>query len=110
MRFLCSVSALPGQFVLESSILAAASLYTWIANTFYEHMDVETTSFGRLGEDAANSPAGANSVIMLPYLQGRGTPDWNMSATGSFVNITLATTTGDLVRSALEGITAAISE
>lgn len=110
MRFLCSVSAIPGQYVLESSILAASSLYLWIANTFYERAEVESASIDRLGEDAARSPAGANAVIALPYLQGRGTPDWNLSATGSFVNITVATTRGDLVRAALEGIVAEISE
>ena len=110
MRFLCSAAAIPDRFMLESSTLTASALYSWAANAFYGLSIYDTSALKPLAEDAASSPVGANGVIMLPYPQGRGTPDWNSAATGSFANITLATTRGDLVRAVLEGVAAEISE
>ena len=110
MRFLCSAAAIPDRFIVESSILTASALYSWAANVFYGLSIYDASALKRLAEDAALSPVGANGVIMHPYPQGRGTPDWNSAATGSFANITLATTRGDLVRAVLEGIAAEIAE
>ena len=42
--------------------------------------------------------------MALPYFQGRGTPDWNASATGHFAHVSLASSRGDLARAVLEGI------
>ena len=110
MRFLCSTSAIPDRFILESSILTASAIYSWAANALYGLSIYDTSALTRLAEDAAHSPIGANGIIMLPYPQGRGTPDWNSGATASFANITLATTRGDLIRAVLEGIAAEIAE
>jgi xylulokinase/glycerol kinase len=109
MKILCSVAAVPGQYILESSILTTSALYSWVASTLYERTD-EADLLRRLGEDAASAPVGANGVIVLPHFQGRGSPDWNAHASGFFSNITLATTRGDLVRAVLEGIAAEIAE
>lgn len=42
--------------------------------------------------------------VMLPFFQGRGTPDWNSQARGCIHNLNLGTERGDLARAALEGI------
>jgi xylulokinase/glycerol kinase len=110
MKVLCSVAAVPGQYLLESSILTTSALYSWVASTLYERTNDKAASMCRLNEDAASAPVGSNGVIMLPYFQGRGSPDWNAEASGFFSNITLATTRGDMVRSVLEGIAAEIAE
>jgi len=110
MRVLCNVSAIPGKFILEASILTTSALYSWIANTLYGEGAGKSEIFHRLEEEANSSPVGSNGVITLPYFQGRGSSDWNTLAKGSFSNITLATTRGDLARSVLEGIAAEIAE
>ncbi len=42
--------------------------------------------------------------MLLPFFQGRATPQWNPKATASFTNVTLSTTRGDMARALLEGI------
>lgn len=109
MKVLCSVAAVPGQFILESSILTTSALYSWTGKALYESAD-DTDMFRRLERDALSATAGANGLIFLPYFQGRGSPDWNANATGVLANMTLATTRADIVQSVLEGIAAEIAE
>ncbi len=108
MKILCSVSAVPGQFILEASILATSALYAWVGKTLYDGITDADDLLRRLAEDAAATAIGANGVITLPHFQGRGSPDWNSEASGMLANLTLATTRSDIVRSALEGIAAEI--
>ncbi len=58
----------------------------------------------RLMRKSITSPPGANGCMLLPFFQGRATPQWNPQATASFTNVTLSTTRGDMARALLEGI------
>ncbi len=49
-------------------------------------------------------------MIFLPYLMGRGTPLPVSTARGAFLNLTLSTGTGDMVRAVLEGVAFAIKD
>ena len=64
----------------------------------------------RVNEDIEKSMEKDTDVIVLPYFQGRGTPDWNSRAKGSFHNLTLGTTRGDIARALFEGLCIEISE
>jgi len=59
--------------------------------------------FDLLGEQAAQSPPGANHVVFLPYMYGERSPIWDSTARGVFFGVSLATTKGDLVRAIMEG-------
>lgn len=105
MNTICGPHAIPGKYVLESSILSCASLYNWCINAFLDSSSKDSkTAIKQLNVLVENTPAGSNGCISLPFFQGRGTPDWNSKATGSFMNVTLKTTKGDFVRSILEAI------
>ncbi|WP_102345974.1 FGGY-family carbohydrate kinase [Bacillus sp. Marseille-P3661] len=110
-RTTCNVSAIPGKYIIESSVLTTSSICNWFSKNFYdcEEKD-ETLLYVRMIEEAQSSPVGSNNVIALPYFQGRGSPDWNTLATGMFFNVSLQTTRGDFARSILEGIAMEISE
>ncbi len=57
-----------------------------------------------LSELALRAPAGAQGVVLVPYLQGERTPD-RPDATGSFLGLTHAgTTPANLARAAIEGL------
>jgi xylulokinase len=57
-----------------------------------------------LSDLALEAPAGAEGVVLVPYLQGERTPD-RPDATGSFLGLTLAgTTPANLARAATEGL------
>ena len=99
---ICGAHAIPGKYVLESSMLTCAALYNWTKKTLFA--DSEEESFTSVNEAVEASPAGANGCIVLPYFQGRGTPDWNAGASGCFADISLGTTRNDMARAVLEAI------
>jgi xylulokinase len=56
-----------------------------------------------LSELAVRSPAGANGLLFLPYLQGERTPIWDPLARGVFFGLSASTTRADMARAVLEG-------
>lgn len=57
-----------------------------------------------LDGEAASVPAGAEGVVLLPYLQGERTPVWDAGARGAFVGLSLAHRRGHLYRAVLEAV------
>ena len=55
---------------------------------------------------AATSRAGAGGVLFTPWLAGERSPVGNKHLRGGFTNLSLTTTTADLVRAVLEGVAA----
>lgn len=102
-NIICGAHAVPGAYVLESSMLACAAMYNWAKRELFSDSDPERP-FEKINGAVLSSPAGANGCLALPYFQGRGTPDWNSAAKGAFVNLSLGTTRADMVRAVLEAI------
>lgn len=96
---ICNDSSLKNQYMLESSVLTCSSAFDWFLRNFYENCTYD--EINRIVEETA---VGANSVVCVPYFQGRGAPDWNSQAKAVFSNITLHTEKADLLRALLEGI------
>ena len=101
---MCSAHAIPGKYMLECTMLNSDDLYRWVNHLLYDRNGKVPKSFTRIDEAVDNTPVGSNGCIAIPYLSGRGTPDWNMAAFGGFLNMTPATTRGDMARSVLEAI------
>lgn len=101
---LCSASAIPGQYVLEASMLSTDGLFRWCNTLLYGKDGVRPGSFSEIDAAVRETPAGSNGCIALPYFQGRGTPDWNAGAYGAFLHVSLGTSKGDFARSILESI------
>lgn len=97
---LCNCAAIPGQYILESSVLTCCSAFDWFRREFYG----PDATPAQLDKEAEESPAGAGGCTCLPYFQGRSTPDWNTAATALFQNVTLSTRRQDMLRALLEGI------
>ena len=53
---------------------------------------------------AAEVPAGADGLIMLPFLTGERAPNWNADARGILMGLTLRHTNKHIVRAVLEGV------
>lgn len=105
MDVVCNASSIQSQYILESSVLTCSSALEWFRRTmcgdiqnFYEWVD----------EIALRT--NSESCMVLPYFQGRLTPDWNSSASAMFCNITLKTTREILLKALLEGICMSIAE
>lgn len=109
-KVICSVSAIPNKYILESSILTSGTIYNWFNKNFYCSDESVKYNYEKINLDAENSKPGSNGLILLPHFQGSGSPYWNPNATGLFHGVSLGTKRGDFPRSILEGIVAEISE
>ena len=105
MGLSCGCSAIPEKYILEASILTTAAIYQWFNHEFFREDTYET-----INREAVSSRAGANGLLLLPYFEGRGSPEWNSRCRGVFYNLSLGSTRGDMARAILEGIAAEIAE
>lgn len=108
---ICNASAIPGQYILESSILTCASAFNWLLKLCYG-MNAENKKevLSLVNQEIRHSMEERDDLLILPHFQGRGTPDWNSGARGHILNLTLNTERGDLARAMLEGIAMEIEE
>ncbi|QCI12378.1 hypothetical protein E6B08_13835 [Pseudomonas putida] len=58
--------------------------------------------------EAANTPAGADGLVFLPYLMGERSPVWDAQASGAYVGLSLFHTKAHLYRAVLEGLAFAL--
>ena len=96
-HLICNASAVPGQYILESSVLTCGAALDW----FFREFGGDVT---QVGQTLRQSPPGANGVLVLPWFQGRANPDWNSEARAAFIGLTLATAKHDMLRALLESI------
>lgn len=105
-RTLCSAAALPGKWIVEAGIFNTGSIHRWFKEQFYpEGEDV----YELMNRDAADSPVGANGVMMLSHFEGSAAPYWDPLAKGMFFNLSLGSRRSDLVRAILEGVSLEIA-
>lgn len=61
-------------------------------------------SYDDIIEEAKESPAGANGLVFLPFLNGERAPHWRERYRGVLVGLTSSHRRSDIARAALEGI------
>jgi xylulokinase len=61
-------------------------------------------TFAEMTSLAATSPPGANRVLFTPWLAGERSPVDNRRIRAGFTNLSITTTTADLVRAVMEGV------
>jgi len=109
MKMPCSAHAYPGKWECEGLQNAAGASYRWFRDTLANFEVAEGARNGvdpyiLLNEAASKTPAGSRGLVYVPYLAGASAPNWDGSAKGSFVGLTLAHDFGCMVRSVMEGI------
>jgi xylulokinase len=73
---------------------------TKVTDAFARFLGVDETGFSEL---ALSAPAGANGVVLVPYLDGERTPN-RPDATGTLAGVRSNTTRADIARAAVEGV------
>jgi xylulokinase len=91
--------AIPDRWHLMGVMLSAAGSLQWYKDTL-----APDTSFDELMAEAAETPAGSEGLIFLPYLSGERTPHPDPLARGAWVGLTLRHKRGHLTRAVLEGV------
>jgi len=93
----------PGQHASMSGLSTSGTLSHWFREQFAKELDPKTAVV-TLAEEAADSPAGAKGLVVLPYFSGERTPIHDPHAKGTIFGLDLTHTRGDIYRALFEGI------
>ena len=108
-------SLIPGLYCIDGGTNAAGALTKWMRDTLYpDLLEAEknggANAFSVLAERAANVPAGANGLVMLPYFAGERTPINDENAKGLLLGLQLHHTRDDIYRAGLEGVACSVAQ
>ncbi len=110
-NMICNVSAIPGKYMLESSILASAAAVNWtVRELFPEYWREGEPDFRSMNQLAEITPPLANGLICIPHFQGCGSRDWNPSSRALFCGLSLRSKRADFIRALYEGIASEIAK
>ena len=96
----------PG-YVTYAYNLSGGAVVRWFRDSLASHLGPQAKAEGKSIYDLLNRlcPPEPGSLIMLPYLQGRGgTPDMLPQARGLLYGLSMDTGQGDIYRAILEGL------
>ena len=103
-----SIASIPGldndHYLVINNQETGARALAWIRDRLLSSGTPST--FDELTALARTSNAGANGVRFSPWLAGERSPVDDKRARGGFANLSVTTTTADLVRAVLEGVAA----
>jgi xylulokinase len=93
----------PDTWSIMGGLATSGALTHWWRSKIFDMPDTEEV-FADLAAAAAQSPPGANGLIVLPFFSGERTPVNDPTARGMVFGLTLAHTRADLYRATIEGI------
>lgn len=99
----------PGKYLLLPVCMTAGMVFKWFKDAFCQEEARQAEAEGisvydLLGNQAAQVPAGANGLTLIPYFTGVIQPDNDPNARGIFLGVGLDTKKPEFVRSIFEGI------
>jgi xylulokinase len=104
----------PDKWLLENPGWLSGGAYRWFRDELARGVDStdrsKKVSYEALNELIAESPAGADGVIWLPFLGGATAPEWNSSARAVWFGLTAAHGRSHLVRALQEGNALALQD
>ena len=108
-RVPCHIHAVPGKYCLLPWSPTGGMVLKWFKDRFGEAEIARAAQEGRdvydlLCEQAATIPAGSEGLILLPFLEGAGFPEFHPSARGVLLGLALHHTRAHLTRAILESV------
>lgn len=98
---ICNASAVAGKYILETSVLTCCAAFDWFCDNFF---DSEKTGYDEINRRLEKIYDRDGECIVLPFFQGRSTPDWNAGAKGVIYGVTLGSGKEEILKGILEGI------
>jgi len=94
----CFYFGLPDTYMMHAFSMTGGMVLRWFRDRF------DGGSYEQLVEAAAEVPAGAEGLVLLPHFEGAGPPESNPHARGVLFGLTLRHTKAHLARAILESI------
>jgi xylulokinase len=95
-----------GTSIVAGGTSTAGTLTRWLIELLSDEHDAAAIAdhYAEFAAWAAESPPGANGLLLLPYLSGERTPIHDADARGVLFGLSLRHSRGDVARAVLEGI------
>lgn len=97
-RLLTGRHVVQGRYLLQGGTVGGGAILRWFSTTF-EKGDGD---FARVDREAEHIPAGAEGLVLLPYLAGERTPLWDPDAKGVYYGLSYSKTRAHFYRANLE--------
>ena len=97
---ICNASSIAGKYVIEANVLACSAAYDWLGHHLYGMKEINY----RFLEQELESFPEVTDCLVIPYIKGRGVPDWNANAKAIFADVSLSTTRTELFKSFVESL------
>lgn len=93
----------PGEHAAMAGLATSGTITHWFRDQIARDLD-PATAMPQLAAEAAQSPAGAKGLVLLPYFSGAQTPLYDPTARGMLFGLDLTHTRADMMRAVLEGV------
>ena len=100
MRVQTFCHAVPGRWLFQGGTLNGGSTLSWLRNKMLQ----DKRPFSELDREAAETPAGSEGLIFVPYLAGERTPYMDPKAKGVYFGLSMKHEQGHLIRATMEGV------
>ncbi|HIR27426.1 MAG TPA: hypothetical protein IAB84_05570 [Candidatus Choladousia intestinigallinarum] len=101
-KLICGCSSVKNHYMVEANVITCCSAFDWFCRSFYDWEG--DTDYGRIDRELAALENIVGRELVLPYFQGRSTPEWNPHARAVFSEISLSTERNGILKALLEGI------
>ena len=92
-----------GLWVNGGAISSAGIVYRWVRDTLFADR-TEPDDYSPVNRAAAEAPMGADGLLMLPFLAGERSPNWDVNARGALLGMTLGHDRGHIARATMESV------
>ena len=107
-KFYQMCHGIPGKYYAFGPLMSGGMNLSWMRDRFLEVS--ENLTFSQLDAFAEKSEPGSSGLMFLPYLAGTVVPHSDPNARGAFVGLSLKSSTGDIIRSIMEGVSYACKD
>ncbi len=92
-------------YIFELCLITGTFLTNWLVEQLFEEDPAKDPDvFGKLEQEAARLPIGADGLMLMPYWGGVMTPHWDADARGLLIGLSSEHGRAHLYRAMMEGI------
>lgn len=100
-------------YIIVPTTTTGGQLIRYMRDNFYKkelalEKEYGYDTFDLINKEAESVPAGAEGLIVLPFLMGERTPIWDVNARGTIFGLSLNHTRGHVVRAMMESVAFAL--
>lgn len=93
-----------GTFICGAPVNNGGNVLEWMMKNFLENINPVEKDYVQFFNKVANTEAGCQGLLFLPYLHGERAPVWDEKASGVFFGIKSFHTQSHFSRAAIEGV------